>query len=644
MKFIKFPLKLFVIGILLFVFFHLAAYLYARLSPKVDIKSVNNVYLYDNHGDLFFQGSGQNEWIPLEKMSPYIINATISIEDKNFYKHFGFDYLRIVKSFYNNVRAGKIVEGASTITQQYARNLYLDFDKNWRRKLEESWLAFEIEMHYSKDEILEGYLNTINYGNGVLGIENAANYYFNKSASELTLSEASMLAGIPKSPNNYSPLNDELLAKKRQNLILYSMVKNNYITEEEKTEAFNNELVYVGKKEKLNLSTLMYYQNAVMKELRTIDSIPTSLLKTNGLKIYTALDIDAQTFLEESIYKNLKENESIQVAAVMATPSCGSIIALVGGRDYLKSQFNRATDSKRQVGSTMKPFLYYAALENGFTAATTFLSEPTTFTFSNNKTYAPRNFADVYPEKPISMAAALSYSDNIYAIKTHLFLGEETLVDIIERVGIKQKVSPLPSLPLGTEEINIIDFLTGYSTLANLGDKVNLHLIKKIEDIKGNVLYEHKENKINVLNRNIAFIINDLLTTSYDYTMVDYTYPSALNIAPKLSKKYAIKTGSTEFDTWIIGYNKDIILGVWNGYDKNQPLAAGEVRYSRHIWADAIEVYLKDKEGGWYDIPANVVGVLIDPISGQLATQDTKKKKIFYFVKGTEPLYRKETQ
>ncbi len=637
-KQLKIWLKLIAFFAFVFIFIHLGALLYAKISPKVDIKAINTIYLYDKNKVVFFQGSGHNEWISLDQMSPYIIEATISIEDKHFFNHFGFDYLRILKSFYENLKAGKIVQGASTITQQYARNLYLNFERSWQRKLEEAWLAFEIEVHYSKDEILEGYLNTINYGNGVLGIENASLFYFNKSATSLSLAEASMLAGIPKSPNSNSPLNDELEAKKRQHLILAMMVKNNYIKKEEMEEALNEDLIYYGKKEKLNLATLMYYQDAVLKELKTIGNIPDSLLKTGGLKIYTNLDLEAQQILEESVNVNLKDNQDIQVASIMVEPNSGSIIALTGGRDYLKSQFNRATDSKRQVGSTMKPFLYYAALENGFTASTTFLSEPTTFTFGENKTYAPSNYADLYPGKPITMAAALSFSDNIYAIKTHLFLGEETLVDIAYRVGIKEKIEPHPSLPLGTEEINIIDFLTGYTTLANEGDKVQLHLIKKIENINGVILYEHKVQKTNVLNKNITFIINELLTTSYDYNMIDYTYPTCISIAPQITKKYALKSGSTDYDTWAIGYNKDILVGVWNGYDKDQILMTDDKILSRRIWVNTIEGYLKEKEITWYKTPNNIVGMLIDPISGEIANEQSKKKRILYYVKGTEPL------
>jgi membrane peptidoglycan carboxypeptidase len=307
----------------------------------------------------------------------------LASEDKKFYYHDGFDYLRIIKSMYKNIVAGRIVEGASTITQQYAKNLFLDFDKNWKRKIEEAWLAFEIEAHYSKDQILEGYLNTINYGNGILGIENASKYYFDKSASNLSLAEASMLVGIPRSPNNYSPLNDELAAKQRQSVILNNMVRNKYISENEKEEALKEPLTYIGKKEKLNLATLMYYQNAVIEEMKELGYAPETLIKTKGIKIHTNLDVNAQTILENSIKDDLKNNQDIQVSSVMVEPSTGKIIALVGGRDYGKSQYNRAISSKRQVGSTMKPFLYYAAIESGLTASSTFLSEPTTTAEAN---------------------------------------------------------------------------------------------------------------------------------------------------------------------------------------------------------------------------------------------------------------------
>ena len=239
----------------------------------------------------------------------------------------------------------------------------------------------------------------------------------------------------------------------------------------------------------------MYYQDAVISELKTIKSIPNSFLETGGLKIYTNLDMNAQSILEDQIKDKMKNDEELQIASVIMDPNNGNILAIAGGRDYSTSQFNRVTNSKRQVGSTMKPLLYYTALENGFTASTTFTSEKTTFTFSENKTYSPSNYNETYGNKPISMAAAIAYSDNIYAVKTHLFLGEENLVNFAKRLGIKENLSSIPSLALGTNEIGILDMMRAYASFANEGYKITPHFITKVEDIEGNVLYEFKEEK-----------------------------------------------------------------------------------------------------------------------------------------------------
>ena len=205
MKVLKKCLKIFIILIGLFILGNIGVYTYAKLSPKIEIKNANSFMLFDSDNEVFFQGSGSREWISLDDISPYLIEATINTEDKNFYKHIGFDYLRILKAMAVNITSGTTSQGASTITQQYAKNLFLDFDKTWKRKWDEMWYTIEIESHYSKDEILEGYLNTINYGHGKYGIETASKYYFGKSAKDLTLAEAAMLTGIPKSPSNYSP-------------------------------------------------------------------------------------------------------------------------------------------------------------------------------------------------------------------------------------------------------------------------------------------------------------------------------------------------------------------------------------------------------------------------------------------------------
>ncbi len=636
MKIIKRIIKTLLLILIVILGISFIFYGYSKLTLKLEIRNSNNIYLYDKNGEVFFVGNGTNEWIELENISKDLINATISTEDKNFYNHFGFDFPRILKASWTNITSGKTIQGASTISQQYVKNLFLDFDKTWSRKWNEMWLTLNIELHYSKDDILEGYLNTINYGHGMYGIENASKFYFGKSASNLSLAEASMLVGIPKSPSNYSPIINYDLAKERQKMVLSLMVKNGYITDEEMNEAYNEEIQIIGKKNNSNLSTVMYYQDAVFKELERIN-IPKSFLDTGGLKIYTSLDMNAQTILENKINHNLSNNDELQVNSIMMNPNNGEIIALVGGRDYAKSQYNRSTSSYRQIGSVMKPILYYSALENGFTASTCFTSEETTFVFSNNQYYSPKNANDVYGNKPISMAAAIAYSDNIYAVKTLIFLGENTLVNMTKRLGISSYMQSVPSLALGTGEMNIIELTAAYSTFANLGYKIEPHLITKIEDSEGNILYEFKETKDLILNPSLVYILNNLLTNTYDSTFIDFNYPTILGIANKLSRKYAIKSGTTAGDSWTIGYTPNTVLSVWIGYDDNKDITSKDYMYTKNIFADTMEEYLKGTESSWYEMPNNVIGVLVDPISGLPINDKNSKKKILYYLKGTEP-------
>ncbi len=641
MKKLKIIIKLCIALMLLFCFSYTTLFLCAKYGSKIDIENSNSIYMYDGSNKSFYEGNnGTKKWVKLKDISKHLIKATIYSEDKNFYNHPGFDIPRIIKSTIVNIKSKDLKEGASTITQQYARNLFLTFDKTWERKIKEAWYAFKLEAQYTKDEILEGYLNTINYGNGILGIENAALYYFNKPAKELSLAESTMLAGIPKSPNNYSPLNDELAAKKRQKQILKAMVNNGAISKKEMNEALNLKLTYHGRKENLNLSTIMYYQDAVIRELESLKIVSDDTIRQEGLKIYTTLNVEAQTVLEESIKTNLEGKDEMQVSAIMMNPDNGEIIALAGGQDYSKSQYNRAVQSKRQVGSTMKPILYYAALENGLTASTTFLSKPTTFTLDNNHTYSPNNYGNIYPNDKITMALAIAYSDNIYAIKTHLFLGEDTLVKYAKKMGITSKLQSNASLPLGTNELTIMEFVTSYATLANTGYKVKGHLIRKVEDGNGDVIYKYNEKKDRILNKSYTYILSELLSNTYDTTLTSYTAPTCASIAPKITKKYAVKSGTTDYDLWTVGYNPNIVVGVWTGYDDNRKLSSKEYKYSKNIWADATERYLREEKQSWYKKPDNVVGVLTDVQTGEVATNDSKLKKILYYIKGTEPGYK----
>lgn len=634
----RFLKKIFVFSIFSFGFFLVVnggIYIYCLLLKAPNINQSQSYYLYDNKKEILFSDSDQ--WINISDISDNLISATIDTEDKLFYYHWGFDYFRIMKAIVVNLKSRSLSEGASTITQQYARNLFLNYSKTWSRKFDEALLAFKLEAHYTKDEILEGYLNTINYG-GVYGVENASYYYFGHSASSLSLAEASMLAGIPQSPNNYSPYIDSNLAKKRQKIVLNSMVNNGDISKEQAVDAYNEELIYNKRDDTKYYDNLLYFRDAVLEELNNINSIPESLIDTGGLKIYTTLDSSAQLILENSVSQNIRDaNKDLQLSGIMMDPNNGGVMALIGGIDYNSSTYNRATKSVRQVGSTMKPFLYYAALENGFTSASSFISEKTTFSFSNGNTYTPKNYNDSYANKSISMGAAVSYSDNIYAVKTNLFLGEDVLVKTAKRLGITSDLKPIPSLALGTEEISLIDMITAYSSFASLGYKNVPHFINKIEDRDGNIIYKFDTYRQEILDKNLCFILNEMLTYTYDSYFIDYNYPTVISLLPNITNKYAIKTGTTNTDLWVIGYNKNVVLGIWEGYDDNRKMESQDNGIHKNIWISTMEEYLKDKNNDWYDKPEDVVGVLVDPISGTLATDENKKTKIFYFLKGTEP-------
>ncbi len=627
--------KLVGISFLFFLSFNIILYSYCYITPKISIHKTQSYYLYDNQKKLIFNDN--DEWVDLDNISPYLIQATLSTEDKYFYQHLGFDYFRIIKAAIKNLQSRSLREGASTITQQYARNLFLNYDKTWSRKIDEAILAAELETHYSKKEILEGYLNTINYG-GVYGIENASWYYFGHSSKTLSLAESSMLAGIPQSPSNYSPIINENKAKKRQKIVLLSMYNRKIIQKEEMDNAINYSLEYIGKTNQSNLENVLYFRDAVIDELESIN-IPNSTLQSGGLKIYTTLDVKAQESLEKAIRDNMDDSTELQVAGMMSNPNDGSIIALIGGKDYSKSQFNRVINAKRQVGSTMKPILYYSALENGFTSASCFTSEKTTFNFSNGKNYTPSNYNESYANSSITMGAAISYSDNVYAVKTHLFLGENTLVNMSHRLGIESKLFPNPSLALGTGEMKMIELIEAYSTFANMGNQVKQHFIEKIEDSSGNIIYQFSHYNEKILNKSLTFILNEMLTYTYDKSFINYNYPTVISLLPKISNKYAIKTGTTDTDVWIVGYNKNAVLSIWNGYDNNKKIDTGEHNYHKNIWIDTMENYLKDKDNSWYDIPDDVVGTLVNPITGELAKEGDKNTKIFYFLKGTEPSY-----
>lgn len=624
--------KIFIFTFFSIIIIILSLYVYAFITPKFNINTSKSITYYDKYGNDLFQEREKNDYVELKNISDYVKNSIVSIEDKNFYNHKGFDYLRIAKAMLVNLKSKKLKEGASTISQQYIKNLYLTFDKTWERKIQEALLTLELETHYSKNEILEGYLNTIDFGAGNYGIKEASKYYFNKEPKDLSLAEASIIVGIPKNPSYYNPVTNYENAKERQKNVLISMVKNKYISKDEMNEAINEPLNFYAKNDKVELSSIYYYRDAVLKELSNIKEIPSSLLDMEGLKIYTNLDKDVQKNLENNIDKEMK-NSSLQVASVVITPSNGKIVALIGGKEYSKSQYNRAYSSKRQVGSTIKPFLYYSALENGFTPSSTFLSERTTFNLGDTM-YSPKNAGNIYANKNISMLTAIAYSDNIYAMKTHLFLGTDSLSKITKKVGIKTEVKENASSALGTTEINMIDYSNGFITLANEGKHETPHLIEKITDNNGKILYEYKYSNDYVLNKKYVYILNNLLTSTYNYSLINYTSPTLVSISNTLKGKYAAKSGSTKTDYWTVGYNKDYLMLVWAGNDDNSEVKSKDSKITKKIWAKTIST-IKDNKNEWYDIPKGITAAAIDPISGKINSNGF----VCYYEKGSEPNY-----
>lgn len=638
MKHIK---NLFKISILLFIstlVIIIGIYVYSYFMPAMSLNSANSYYLYDNKDNVVYQGSNKSAWVSLKEIDPKFLNYIISIEDQHFYHHLGFDIPRILKTLFTNIKSGKILAGASSISQQYVKNLYLTFDQTWERKIEEAFLTIKLETHYSKDEILEGYLNTIYFGEGVYGIKNAASYYFNKEPNDLTDEEAIILAGIPKSPNNYNPISNMDACMKRVNIVKSVLKENGTITE----DAYNNlnfdNLNLYGKKSTNNLNTLMYYQDAVMDELSKITSIPEKLINSGGIRIYTNLDLDTQKAMDEEIEAKTLDDDN-QVAGIVVNPRNGKVVALAGGKNYSKSQYNRVLKSKRQVGSTIKPFLYYAALNSGMTEASTFKSEKTSFVFQENKVYNPTNYGNKYANKDISMALALAYSDNIYAVKTHLFLGENTLVDTLKTCGLKETLAPNPSLALGASEINMLDYATAYTTLASNGYKKELYFINKIEDVDGNVLYIHKNEEEKVLNDDALYILNEMMRNTYNYNYADYNSPTVIYLNGKLNQKYALKSGTTDNDYWISGYNNNVLSIFWAGNDQNEDTPKAYSKIIKDIWLRSVNAFTEDIiDDEWYSLPENVIAIPMNPKTGKY---DAKSKELFYFIDGTQTPYIK---
>ncbi|MBR2891355.1 MAG: transglycosylase domain-containing protein [Bacilli bacterium] len=603
-----------------------------------DIPKVVNIELYDNEENLVlsYTNGKKQSYVKLENISQSLIDAFISIEDKRYYDHQGVDFIRIIGAVISDLKSGSFKEGASTITQQYVRGLYLNNNKTIKRKLYELLIAINIESKYSKDEILEGYLNTIYFDHGIYGVEDASLFYFGKHASELTVSESCILASIPKGPSIYSPIKNIENNTTRKNIILKELLNDQKISEETYIEAINDTPKLIGVNKNLENENAPYFQDMVIEEINKMGFLNDYLYE--GIKVYTTLDLD----LNNTILKYLNQylpNDEIEFSAYAIEPKTGKVLTVIGGTNYKESTYNRATLSKRQPGSTIKPFLYLTALENGFTQATTFISEPTTF-YYNKLEYSPKNYHSIYPNQDVSMVYAIATSDNIYAMKTHLFLGPEKLSEKLTSFGLGENIPAIPSLALGTYEVTLEDLTCAYQILANSGIKHENYLIEKITTFDDVLLYEKKNsNGTRLADEADIYLLNTAMNSVFDSNVCVNILPTCSRLNSLLSHTLSAKTGSTNTDNLIVGYNQDILLSIWTGYDNNQEISNNETAFGKTIWARSIENYLSSNHlNNWYKMPNNIIEIELNPVSGFYAGVNEYTKKL-YFRKNNIPWY-----
>ncbi|WP_064200365.1 transglycosylase domain-containing protein [Brevibacillus brevis] len=629
-KFVKFT----ILSLLCFSFAILLLILYLRSQPLPETFVKQTTTIYASNGEVLdTMHRGENRIsVPLAEISPALLDATIAIEDRSFREHFGFDWKRLAMAAYVDVVNMDMRQGASTITQQLARNLYLSLDKTWERKIKEALLAIQLELNYSKDEILEMYVNQIYYGHSAYGVQAAAQTYFGKDAKDLTVAESAMLAGIPKGPTYYSPFVDLERAKARQKLILDAMERDNLLTSKEAEQAYAEPIKLKQRANDKVTEPAPYFRDYIATLVKNKYGIDEEKFIHGGLKIHTTLDPVVQKKAEDIVASVLpKNNPNLQVALVAMDPATGYIKAMVGGRDYKVSQFNRVL-GKRQPGSSFKPIMYLSALQNGYTPLTLMKSEPTVFTYDNNKQYIPGNFGGKYPNALINMREAIKTSDNIYAVKTIDFLGPQKVVDQAKQLGITSSMQAVPSLALGTSPVSPLELNAAYAAIVNKGQVVKPIAITSIEDSEGNLLVEEKPEKTQVADPVASALLVNMMQSVFEQGGTGY------RVAGEMNRPVAGKTGSTDYDAWLSGFTPQLVSTVWVGYDKNQKVDDVKEGYlSKKIWAQFMESALKGQPPALFDMPAGVVSVYIDPASGKLATEHCPNPQLFYFASGTEP-------
>ncbi|WP_053373277.1 transglycosylase domain-containing protein [Paenibacillus sp. FJAT-27812] len=608
-------------------------YLRTQSLPVAAISQTSQMLdLQGNVIDTFHAGENRRS-VQLSDISHYVIEATLAIEDRRFYDHRGFDMKGMARAVMVNVQSFSARQGASTLTQQLARNLYLTHERTWQRKMKEAMYTVQLEMSYSKDEILGMYLNQIYYGHGSYGIEAAAMMYFDKHASELSLAESAMLAGIPKGPKYYSPYLNMKNAKDRQLTILQAMLEGGSITSEKADAAYAEVLNFqtLGSGEQEGFAP--YFRDYIRYIAVDKLGINEHLLNEGGITIYTTLDPKAQATAEEVIAQGIPENSEQQAALVAIDPRNGYIKAMVGGKNYKKNQYNRVFAKTRQPGSSFKPFLYLTALQSGFMSPLTrFKSEPTVFTYDEGrKTYEPRNYGDKYLNELIDMRKALASSDNIYAVNTIMTVGADKVIETARKLGVDSPMQPVPSLALGTFPVSPFEMASAFGTFANGGIHAEPIAIIRIEDRKGQVLYEAEHKSEQAVTAAEAYVMTSLMESVFEEG------GTAFRVSSIIKRPVAGKTGTTPTDAWLVGYTPELATAVWVGYDKDRKLTVAEAYRAAPIFAKFTEQALASVPPKIFPIPEGVVTVYIDPTSGKLAEGNCPNRRLETFLSGTEP-------
>ncbi len=518
-----------------------------------DITQMNKIQIYDKNNKLIYASSNLHEgnYLSLNNMSSNIIKIFIASEDKRFYSHNGFDSYRILKSILTSSSSG-----ASTITQQYIKNLYFNNERSYIRKLKELYLSIRLEMDYSKDEILEGYLNTIYFGNDQYGIYDAAIYYFNKHPYNLSIAQICVLANIIKNPTMYCPISNYSNALLKRNSLLRSLHNSKIINDEDFSCAINEDLVINKGNPKQYDDSILYFKDIVLHELSKLN-IKKDYNQT--IKIYTKYD--------SSLNKNVSTtftNLNNENASFICVDSEGYYMSTIGGVDYSKSSFNIGLKGKRQIASTVKPLLYYDAILRGYKDKK-FVSNNTKFII-NGDTYRFKNYGSIYENRAITMAEALATSDNMYALKMHLFLKMKGINRTLEKFKIKDNESI--SQALGTTAMSLNTLLKIYYSFANEGRTTIFRAIDEVI-INKKTIYKSHPDISKLLDENACNILKEKMHAMFVPNYNLKASPTGLRISNKLKKKTYGKSGLDDFNSYMIGFTEDYLMGAWVGYTDN---------------------------------------------------------------------------